>query len=341
MTIDNEVSHSEDFLEHFGVKGMKWGRIGFKAKSFRRMRRGLGPRRRNDGDGRDTNTDGRRGNRNDADGNGRRDRDRINSKLRGKLPNLGKPSPEGPVMKRLIGGIDAATEVLRKLANKQFVDGYNQSTLKAGRKYTEDMLRFHGDLESGAIDFPAGHKFTRMSHHPEARINDGAYVTYLPTDVAKYTAYWPGDYRLQFKAKGPVKSPSLGVRFSTMADLMDSKPPGGGRTGRQILMDEQRSLKAKAWVKTATAEELGRYAYGVRVGDVWRKSELGRRYMDRMREQGYDVMIDDADSGRNTTAESAMVILNKDKFETAETKKLTKQDKDEAYAEVKAREKKP
>lgn len=313
------VAYSE-FIAHHGVRGMKWGR--------RRRRHNLSI-----GSGRSRGFDNEdRVNRLRGHGKDRvnRIRDRakdIRSRTRSRIDTS---RIDGLSLRITLAGMDAVTNILRKVAKVHLTDGYRHSgTMVRGEKAVGKILNNHGDRYAAETILSDTQEFRRISKDKETEIRDGTYVTYRPEDHVVYGADWPGGYTVKIRPKGPVKLPSLKTRFETMAEIVDKRPTDGGKTVRQILSDQEETIKGKLWVKSASAEDLGKYAYGSKVGINWESDEVGKRFITTLREKGYDAMNDDMDSGTDTMATAATVVINKDKFEILETVPRTQADLDE------------
>lgn len=304
MILGQEVKPplDEATLIHFGIKGMKWG--------FRKQRESSG------------------------------DKSRV--KTNEQKPNTHNEPPKkyfGLTKKQaLIGagvlvGIGVAAVVLHKTKGFPFANlekGLANSTLGKGR--LEELLTKHG--KTSMESFPKGHIFTRFSRVAETEVRNGAYSVYTPKDVANYTVGWTSKHKIKIETLGDIKSPSLQTRFDTMADLVDKPiPEFADKTLRKHLLRIQSTRNSKAWVKRASAEDLGKYYYASVTGNVWEKNPVGKAYLARLREQGYDAMIDDRDTGG--LAEAAMVLINKNMFQIKSNDAINRVDIDAAYEELK------
>lgn len=106
-------------------------------------------------------------------------------------------------------------------------------------------------------------------------------------------------HQVKIKAVSDIKLPSLETRFKIMGEVMDEPSAElGGKTLRQYIRNQQGSRKAKYWVKKAPTEELARLKYAEISGGNWSKG-VGKVFADRLIEKGYGAMSDDTDSTNN------------------------------------------
>lgn len=291
----------EALLAHFGIKGMHWG--------VRKKREDSGKRTRSSSNEESTTTKPKK--------------------------YFGLTKKQAIIGAGVLVGIGIAAVVLHKtggypLANLE--KGLEQSTMHEGKKTFDELLIKHG--ETSASSFPKGHLFTRFSKTAETEVRNGAYSVYKPKDVANYTVGWTSKHKIKIETLGNIKTPSLKTRFDTMAELVDKRNPDlGNKTMRQYLIAQQSTRNARAWVKRASAEDLGKYQYSRMTGDVWEKSPIGKHYLARLRDKGYDAMIDDRDTG--SLAEAAMVLINKNMFQITSNHPVNRTDIDSAYEELK------
>jgi hypothetical protein len=305
--IDEKPPLEAVYLAHFGVKGMHWGV-------------------RNE---------------------------REKPSLRSKKPEPANTKEPKPEVKKYFGltknqaivgstvlvGMAVTGVILKRNANLRasallkahLEKGQLDSTLLKGELFADRIVA--DSTAKGAMTFPLGHQFSRMSSIAEKELRNGSYASFTPKDMARYTATWGDEPHLRMKtpykhtvtALSEIKAPSLSERFSTMSDLVDRKHPElGGSTLRQHLVNKQTSQASKDWVKQASAAELGKFHYGELAGGKWDQDPIGRAYMAELRNKGYSVMTDDRDTGN--IAESAMVLINKNMFKITETKALSPDD---------------
>lgn len=296
---ENKPPLDEALLAHFGVKGMHWG--------VRKKREDSGEQTHNQSNEQQTTKPKK---------------------------YFGLTKKQAIIGAGVLVGIAITGVVLHKtggypLANLE--KGLERSTMREGKHTLDELLIKHG--ETSASSFPKGHMFTRFSKTAETEVRNGAYSVYKPKDIANYTIGWTSKHKIKIEALGDIKTPSLKTRFDTMAELVDKRNPDlGNKTMRQYLMAQQSTRNAKAWVKRASAEELGKYQYSRMTGDVWEKSPIGKHYLASLRDKGYDAMIDDRDTGG--LAEAAMVLINKNMFQITSNHPVNRTDIDSAYEEL-------
>lgn len=325
VIVGGEKPSLED-LVHYGVKGMRWGRLGFKSRGLKRRLRN-----RSDHDAgirNDPNRSDHDVNKRDRDGADKRNRD-SSRRAFNKVADF-STRINGPMMKSVLAGMDATTDILRKIGSMTLIKGRNESQLRVGRNLVNMLLEGHGDRPIGDVMFPPQQEFRRMSKVAETQLKVGNYMTYRPEDIAKYSSEWHGKYDVNIRAKDSVKSPSLKTRFKTMAELIDEKPGDGGKTIREVLMDRETSQAAKNWIRVAAKSDLGKYTYGSLTGIKWDDDPIGKLYISRLRDKGYDVMLDDRDAGINNYAVDPLVVINPDKFEVSGSVVRTLKDRDDA-----------
>jgi ribosomal protein S18 acetylase RimI-like enzyme len=325
------VKHFDEvdaFFEHHGVKGMKWGERHAYVPHGRDHRRRAAEKKQ-------------------APAAKKPEKPPSNLK---KLNTTKEVKPEvkkyfGMTKKQaavgatVLVGMGVASIILKRnmdlksaaLLGAHLEKGQLNSTLLKGELFSDRIIA--DSKAKGAITFPLGHQFSRMSSVAEKEVRNGSYASFTAKDMARYTATWGDEphlrmttpYKHTIEALGEIKAPSLSERFSTMAELVDKKHPDlGGSTLRQWLVDEQTSQASKDWVKQASTAELGKFHYGNLAGGKWDQDPIGKAYMAALRNKGYSIMTDDRDSGN--IAESAMVLINKNMFKITQTKALTSDD---------------
>lgn len=278
MILDEDI-----YLEHWGIKGMRWGV-------------------RNE---------------------------------KGKKTYFGMTKKQAAVGASVLVGLVAAGLMAKDyttLSSGEMNQAFAESSLVSGRKRAEEVLSKHGGSKD--VIFPKGHEFHRTTQTASTLIRQGTYVADEPKDIAFYESVFGGKtkHKKVYEAESDVKTPSLKTRLDAMAEIVDKPVPGvtkDGKTYREYLADQQKSHKAKLYVKKISSKKLGEEVYGGRVGGHWDKG-IGKAFSDELVRKGYGAMLDDADS-TNGIADHPMILLDRRVFRMTHNKPMTKDEIDDSW----------
>lgn len=166
-----------------------------------------------------------------------------------------------------------------------------------------------------------GQTVRRVTKRKDETYKDMTYVSYTKNDQNVYRTVMPlmgslkgggnkryrDSYEITFKAAQTLKSPSEKARVDAFAELFDTPSiklkNGKTVTGREFL---KRSYPRE--VKTLTAQQLGLRVYKNFVEDQFMDTPLNSAYFEKMRQKGYNAVIDDNDRGH--LAEAPLIVLN-------------------------------
>ncbi len=294
---------TDEFFEHFGIKGMKWG--------IRKDHK--------------------------LSGNSDNSRSGVDGTKKKQFKITKKQALIGASV--VVGTIAAVAIIANRGVIKTSVltRGFEESTMWHGKSEAEKLLYMHGGSKD--FSFPKGQIFTRISSAAETKIRQGAYATYKPKDVARYKSSWVSEknrYEIKIEALSDIKMPSLKTRIETMAEIIDKPIQGVYRDGKSIrsnLIKQQPTWRAKLWARYTDSQTLGKYKYANITGDNW-STGLGKAFTDRLMAKGYGAMPDDRD-GSNGLAKMPVVLLDSKKFRVNNNKQMSKKDMDKAYKELK------
>ncbi|QED11509.1 membrane protein [Arthrobacter phage Qui] len=284
--MSNEV---EDFLAHYGVMGMKWGKRKARDTSDSEL-------------GSDTKVDP--------------------EEVKKRFGVTKKQAIIGASV--ILGGI-AVGVILANKGNIKTAILEKNGAANSKLNKVEVLAKFkdaHGD--STDFSFPQGQVFSRMSRVAETTVREGSYAAHTPKDIANYTStwWWHADRtQVRIEATETIKVPSMKKRLDTVKEMVDSPLSGsayGGKTLREVLAQKETHLAAKAWVRSAPTEVIAEKAYN----DMFQRgftAHLGKEFLDKLRDQGYGAMRDDNDF-LNKVSDSPMIFLNSDKFKVASSK---------------------
>jgi hypothetical protein len=164
----------------------------------------------------------------------------------------------------------------------------------------------------------------RVGNRKDETYKDSTYVSYTKNDQGVYRAVMPlvnsrnpfklsgartyrAQYEHTFKALETLKSPSEKARVDAFAALMDTPSirlkNGKTVTGRKYLKDSYPKE-----VKTLDAQQLGLRAYKDFTGEQGADTPLNSAYFNKVREMGYNAVVDDNDRGH--LSEAPLIVLN-------------------------------
>lgn len=302
-----ETDEVNDFLAHYGVKGMRWGVI-----------------RDQDGGGR------RRGSSQKLTKEERAVLKEVGDSEHDSLLRKLKYGPEGeerkltPKQKEYLKtaakiaagaavyyGLKAAGE--RAVVNMTVGKDAPTELKSFWRNYQKPKIPFDFDnLSTDRITLEPGSILTRISSAREKNIRAGGfYAAYKPEDITRYKAalpiYWKQwgvanetghGFQISIRAKNGVKAPSQKEAFEIFNDMMKKRgavlPAGNKAKGMNFL------AAAHSWVD--------------------KDDPITKNYFEHLKAWGFNGVLDFNDAGR--LGEAPLRLLDSSEFEISKTAKL-------------------
>lgn len=212
-----------------------------------------------------------------------------------------------------------ARKNIRKLSNKvidvKYADGF------VNRKISEAE---YNKLSTKTHIVKKGSTVGRITQRKDEKFDEMTYVSYKPNDRNIYRGAMPlvassfklggnkrykVSYESTFKALDTLRSPSEKERVDAFAELFDTPviklKNGKTVTGRQFMKEAYPKE-----VKTLNTQQLGLRFYKSFTENQYKKTPLNTAYFNKMKERGYNSIIDDNDRG--ALSEAPLIILNPD-----------------------------
>lgn len=217
----------------------------------------------------------------------------------------------------------------RKQAKKNvnaFQDAHVESKYRTGEDLFSRRMSDaeYNKLSTKDVVLKKGSTVRRVSARKDEKYGEATYVSYTKKDQGTYRVVMPlvnsknpfksggaktykQHYEHTFKALETLKSPSEKARVDAFAALMDTKAitlkSGKTVTGREYL---KRSYPRE--VKTLDTQQLGLRAYKDFTMEQGGQSPINSAYFKKMREMGYNAVVDDNDRGH--LSEAPLIVLN-------------------------------
>lgn len=331
--MDQETQKSvSDFLEHFGVKGMKWGVVNEdetaitenKVKKLRQEKHKRGP----DGAIKDFMKED--SSESDSKGSWRPTKKQVAVVAAGAVaagflvykiktkdaPNFaphsvddylsivgerlsisGNTTTPPPNLKNLIG---------KKVSKKQYKELVRGSW---DRHYMSEISQYNFDIPGETI--PAGHEFFRLSGAAEKSFSKRTYMIGSKEDLNRYVSSFIPDsvddgavpHLISFKSKSPVVTADLKDRLDALHTVM-SRDFKKNATPRQVL-DEYEIMS------------MSRF-----------ETKRGPSFMNELRARGFSAFVDDNNAG--IIGEKPLVLIDSSKVTPKQATRLTQDMMDEA-----------
>jgi hypothetical protein len=182
----------------------------------------------------------------------------------------------------------------------------------------------YAKLSTKDLVLKKGTTVRRVGNRKDETYKDSTYVSYTKNDQGVYRAVMPlvnsknpfktagsktykQQYEHTFKALETLKSPSEKARVDAFAALMDTPSitlkNGKTTTGRKLL--KQAYPKE---VKTLNTQQLGLRVYKDFTESQGADTPLNSAYFKKVREMGYNTIVDDNDRGH--LAQTPLIVLN-------------------------------
>lgn len=185
---------------------------------------------------------------------------------------------------------------------------FNAQVMKSQQEVWGSHLKVDADsFRQKEFTLPAGHTFRRLSTGPEDSFSFGTYTTSSDADFARYVTAFRHEkgnadfYEINFTAKEDIRIPDLKTRLDAL----------------KTSINEGQSKKNK-W----TDGDVRRFYNGLS-GSQWNQDdEIVRGFFAELTKRGYSGIIDDMDAG--IIGEAPLVIFNPEKFSSKTSKPLSK-----------------
>jgi len=201
--------------------------------------------------------------------------------------------------------------------NTKYKDGSEFFTRKMSKEEYNSLSTKDHVVRKGAT-------VRRVANRKDETYKDSTYVSYTKNDQGIYRATMPlvnsrnpfkmpgaKNYRAQyehtFKALETLKSPSEKARVDAFAALMDT-PSIKLKNGKTVTGRKYLKPSYPKEVKTLDSQQLGLRAYKDFTEMQGADTPLNTAYFNKVREMGYNAVIDDNDRGH--LSEAPLIVLN-------------------------------
>jgi hypothetical protein len=306
----------DDFLEHFGVKGMRWG-----------IRRDLHP----DGSGTSVSTlkDTKASEKAEAVKSIASYETRSLEKLNPSVSDGEKSrfTPEQKKALKIAAGVAVTSAVLAfgVYEAKNNPEAIAKIASMAGKKISPEEFKSNIDfskayswqgnavLKSSIVNhsefsIPAGSTYHRISRDVENSFNPITYATSSAEDFNRYlTSYGhvgKNPQHVSWKSNSEIKVPALPTVLGTLHEAMHENYSSAPRAVKK-------NLDAKAIGKNYLSPENVQRVYSAHTGSHWTDS-VATSFISRLKQKGYGAMVDDMDAG--VLADNPIVLFSPEKM---------------------------
>jgi hypothetical protein len=243
----------------------------------------------------------------------------------------------------------AVRKNFQRFASESAKKKYGDDALGLGRRVISKAE--YDKLSTKTHVVRKGTEVTRVSRRKdETYAKDGVtYVSYKKGDKKLYRAVMPSmglfkfggnkryanSYEHTFKSMETLKSPSEKERVNAFIDLMDT-PSIKLRNGKTITgRDQLRRAGFRKEVRTLDRTRLGLEFYKTFAEYQYNsKDPLNSAYFEKLRQKGYNSVVDDNDRGH--LADTPLILLNPNgSLKKMSVKTLTADDVNKAMADLK------
>jgi hypothetical protein len=278
----NTSKDTDEFLAHFGVKGMRWG--------VRKSDDGLSTNLRPGEPGRSVQATQKLSAEKALPSNAEGSSRKLTSEQKKALLIGGGILATAAVAgglyyyKTQVGDKDPLPNL------RSYVDGVMDSKQYA---WGESGFFHPSAYERSEFSLPTGHVFSRVSTAAEDSFARATYTTHNEADYNRYVGFGFGSrldsfdrdlYRINFTAKEPIRVPDLRTTLGSLREVMDSS------SGRRHSDEEVRTQYTRL------------------SGGEWR-DELSTSFINNLKSKGYSAIVDEMDAGVNS--DSPLVLFNR------------------------------
>lgn len=288
----------DDFLAHYGVRGMKWGKRKSKSESSSEESEEQAPRKT--------------------------------------YPRLTKK--QAIIGASILVGVAVAAVVIANRGDiSATLKGVPRHYQTSGKERVERVLRKNDDRTD--IVLPKGQIFSRVSTVAENNVRDATYVSYKPKAVNEYVSRYGsgGKHQVKIEALDDIRMPSRKNKVSTLTDMVDaplSSSAYNGKTLREVMVNQERAPKAKAYLNSISSRKLAGIVNDRMDVDDFRTG-YGKEFLNKLKDKGYSAISDPIDSTSNgQNRKSASILIDNALFKVVESKKLTSEDLLNAKSEL-------
>lgn len=247
---------------------------------------------------------------------------------------------------------DSDQKTGKKISYNKFIRKYNQKVYGKNERTRAISEEEAKSFDDNKVVIKKGTEFHRIAGTPEAKLNKTAYASYLNDDVNRYRAVMPASmkqrtgkseaYDITLKATTDIISPSRKARVQAYIDLIDSpisKSTNGSnvKTGRDYYLDmvknsslpEKQKQQEIQRITLQSARQLGLDTYNAFSASLVNNSDFKTAYFKKIRDDGYNAIIDDFDRG--LMSNSPVILLDTEKtVKRTDVKRMTNKDVKEA-----------
>lgn len=281
----------DDFLAHFGVVGMKWGK---------RKARAVSP-----------------------------DDESSEPPPRKKYPRLTKK--QAIIGASILVGVAVAAVVIANRGDiSATLKGVPKQYQTSGKERIDRVLRRNDDrtdivLPKGQIFSRVSHvaennvrDVTYVAYKPKAVLE---YKTFYGSG---------GKHQVKIEALSDIRMPSRKNKVSTLTDMVDSPLSSqaySGKTLREVLVNRERAPKAKEYLNSVSAKKIAEIVNDRMMDVDDYRTGYGKEFLDKLKNKGYSAISDPIDStsiGQNR--KSASILIDNALFKVVESKQITSED---------------
>lgn len=307
----------ENFLAHYGVKGMKWG---VRKKYEPTGESGPSATSKPKKESTSLTADQKAENLAEAHEQFLKKFEPSTSTSTGKSDQPEQPEQKGwrPTKKQVgyalagaavVGGILYLNHKFKVVPGESVHPlAFNAQVMKSQQEIWGSHLKVDADsYRQKEFTLPAGHTFRRLSTGPEDSFSFGTYTTSSDADFARYVTAFRHEkgnadfYEINFTAKEDIRIPDLKTRLDAL----------------------KTSVNAGQSEKNKWTDADVRSMYNGLSGSSWdEKDDIVKGFFAELTKRGYSGIIDDMDAG--IIGETPLVIFNPEKFSSKSSTRIGK-----------------